>query len=1131
MKAQNSIQMTLHSDLPDSEEQGTHRILIVDDDVVVGESLEKLLRRDGLEVYTALTGTEGIELFHKISPVVVLLDLKMPEMDGFGFLENVEVKNLDSCSVILMTAFGNDEDIQKSFNMGISAFLRKPVNIYELRGLVKNNIDLHVQKKRLCKEVEKHKRKDIELAEKTAYLDNILRSSTDLAIVATDTDFKIIYFNPAAETLFKSSGEEIRGSEIIYLRNFVNMESSAFEMAVKKVNDGDEYGFNITGVSEDGSVRYIDAKIGGIWDNKGELIGYVLMARDITGRKLAEEKIERNFHIQSVISSILRVSLKNISIEEQLENILYLILSIPWLSLESKGSIHLVSGDPDVLVMKASRGLSEKLLDSCAKVPFGKCLCGKAAEKREITFAECLDDRHDIRYDGIMPHGHYCIPIISGKQVLGVINLYVKEGHRRDPMEEEFLSSVANTLAGIIERKKFEDEVAQNYHIQSVISSLLRISLDRTSLDEQIEKSLDLILSIPWLSLQSMGAIYLVEEREDILVLKAWRGLTEPLLELCREIPFGTCLCGLAAVKGRIVFKDKIDEEHTLQYDGILPLGHYCVPIVSDNKVLGIINLYVEAGHKRDQGEEDFLSAVAFTLAGIIERKRVEEAYQESEKKAFVITENSMDAIIMTDVNGSISYCNLAAERMLGYSKNEIIGQEIHSLIAPKKFFQAYKKAFSRAWVSKKEPAALGNILELSALRKDGKEFPVEVSVFAIQIKGQWYATGSIRDITERKKVEKALRKSEERYRNIIRTTSEGFLEIDSKANIVECNDSLIDMFGYAKEDILGKSLYDFAAVEDLSSLKKHFESVMSPDSEIMSLSFNAAMSAGGGRVLFTRFNITALSKKKRQVSGAFALVTDITELIEMKNSLTRYTIELERSNQELQDFANVASHDLQEPLRKVVAFGDRVRDSLSGSASSKTLDYLDRMEKSARRMQQLIEDILMFSRVTTMARPFQKVDLNVTILDVTYDLEERISESGAQISTGELPTIDADRLQMHQLFLNLISNSLKYVKTGEPPQISITSHLTDSRFVEISVKDNGIGFQEKYLDRIFKPFQRLHMRSEYEGTGMGLAICQKIVRRHSGSIMAQSSLGSGATFIVTLPLRETEGSRNKTLI
>jgi PAS domain S-box-containing protein len=256
--------------------------------------------------------------------------------------------------------------------------------------------------------------------------------------------------------------------------------------------------------------------------------------------------------------------------------------------------------------------------------------------------------------------------------------------------------------------------------------------------------------------------------------------------------------------------------------------------------------------------------------------------------------------------------------------------------------------------------------------------------------------------------------------------------------------------------------------------------------------------------------------------------MTDISDRKAAAQLLARQTEELARSNQELEQFAYIASHDLQEPLRKIEAFGDRLKRKYDKTLDEQGHDYLARMQNAAGRMRTLIQDLLAFSRVTTQSRGFAPLSLSTLLQDVLSDLEVRIQETHAQVTVGPMPTLDADALQMRQLFQNLIGNALKFQQPGASPIVNIQcseENVVESDqsqpFYRITVSDNGIGFDEKYLDRIFKVFQRLHGRTEYEGTGIGLAVCAKIAERHGGQLTAQSAPDQGATFIVSLPLHQ----------
>ena len=249
---------------------------------------------------------------------------------------------------------------------------------------------------------------------------------------------------------------------------------------------------------------------------------------------------------------------------------------------------------------------------------------------------------------------------------------------------------------------------------------------------------------------------------------------------------------------------------------------------------------------------------------------------------------------------------------------------------------------------------------------------------------------------------------------------------------------------------------------------------------------------------------------------------------------LKKFASKLEASNRELQDFASVASHDLQEPLRKIQAFGDRLKTKYADALGEGGRDYLERMQNAASRMQTLINDLLTFSRVTTKAQPFVAVDLAEVAKCVVSDLEARVERSGGRVEMGEMLTLDADPLQMRQLLQNLIGNGLKFHKPDEPPLVKVWCERVASGgdnegtvggdLCRLFVEDNGIGFDEKYLDRIFTVFQRLHGRHQYEGTGVGLAVVRRIAERHGGSVTATSEPGRGSTFVVTLPVSQHTG-------
>lgn len=266
-------------------------------------------------------------------------------------------------------------------------------------------------------------------------------------------------------------------------------------------------------------------------------------------------------------------------------------------------------------------------------------------------------------------------------------------------------------------------------------------------------------------------------------------------------------------------------------------------------------------------------------------------------------------------------------------------------------------------------------------------------------------------------------------------------------------------------------------------------------------------------------FRVRVDIKRKDELGTLAQSFNQMAEELENNTAaILKLNDKLKRSNKELEQFAYVASHDLQEPIYIIQGFVDTIREQHTPVLNEDMSFLLERISHAAERMKSLIEGLLEFSRIGTSTKPFEPVDLNVIVQEIITDLELRIKETNAKIEIGKLPTLQGDKLQMHQLFQNLIGNALKFHQKDKAPEVKIYSHPKHDS-IEIYVEDNGIGFDKEYADKIFVPFQRLHTRSEYQGNGIGLAICEKIVLRHHGKISAQGEINQGATFIMQFPL------------
>jgi two-component system, LuxR family, sensor kinase FixL len=385
--------------------------------------------------------------------------------------------------------------------------------------------------------------------------------------------------------------------------------------------------------------------------------------------------------------------------------------------------------------------------------------------------------------------------------------------------------------------------------------------------------------------------------------------------------------------------------------------------------------------------------------------------------------------------------------------------------------------------------------------------------------------------LLDRQILEQRLYDSERHFRSWFEDAPIACHEVDRNGIVLCVNQAECDLFGFRPEEMIGHPIWDFMAAEDREKTKAGLLERIASDQPLAPLEREYKRRDGSSVVM--EIHQKRIRDASGNATGLRTFLLDITQRKRAEQTLNEQAEKLARSNGELEQFAYVASHDLQEPLRKIQAFGDRLKGKYSTTLGPEGVDYLARMQNAAARMQLLIQDLLSLSRVASNTKPFAQVDLGEVARVVISDLEVRIQERSGRVEAADLPVVFGDRGQLAQLFQNLIGNGLKFQKLGESPVVKVSSEtvpLPDGAGAawRITVEDNGIGFDEKYRERIFQIFQRLHGRSEYEGTGIGLAICRKIVERHGGVIAAHSSPGAGAKFVITLPQRESGANQNE---
>ncbi len=532
---------------------------------------------------------------------------------------------------------------------------------------------------------------------------------------------------------------------------------------------------------------------------------------------------------------------------------------------------------------------------------------------------------------------------------------------------------------------------------------------------------------------------------------------------------------------------------------------------------------------------------------------------QASEQRYRTLIESTENVVYTHDLAGHLLSVNPTAVRLLGCPREELLGASLGGFLVPRerRMFEDHlaqldrkgedrglmwvltKSGEERVWFyhsliyeeADKPPYVLGNAQDITERIRVEEKLRETQAALEARVRLRTAELTQINEtlkseITARELAEEALREAVQFTEEIISNAGEGILVYDREMRCRVWNRSMEGLTRRPAGEVLGRLAYDIfphlreQGIDDLHRRALNGETVSSPDTPVVT---------AFGEVVWISGTYAPHRNSKGEIIGIIALIRDVTVRKRAQQELEEFTARLERSNYELQHFASIASHDLQEPLRKVRAFSDRLQMKYSRALGPDGQDYIERMQNATHRMQTLIDDLLAFSRVTTRAQPFIPVDLSQVTREVLTDLEVRVEQSGGRIEVGDLPVVEADPLQMRQLLQNLIGNALKFHRPKVPPVVTLSAELLPApqapreQICRLLVADNGIGFDEKYLDRIFAIFQRLHGRSEYEGTGVGLAICRKIVERHGGTITARSLPKQGAIFIITLPVRQTE--------
>lgn len=506
-----------------------------------------------------------------------------------------------------------------------------------------------------------------------------------------------------------------------------------------------------------------------------------------------------------------------------------------------------------------------------------------------------------------------------------------------------------------------------------------------------------------------------------------------------------------------------------------------------------------------------------------LEKLQAEKRLHKSENVRKLIMNTAMDAIVCIDKNGNIILWNKQAEDIFGWKEEEVLGKEMTKYFISESYWQKHEKAF-RQYINEAKTRALNKIIEVTAITRDQKEFPVELSIAYINEGDENFYCAFIRDITVKKETESALKRSEERYHKMVEEVKDyAIIFLDDAGNVQNWNLGAEYIYGYIENEIVGKHFSIFSPEQDNEQrlAKKLLEKAAS----------NGNVSVEGWRVkkdgtkFWAHVGITALHDEENRIIGFTRVTRDLTRRKEAEIKLIKYAKALEKSNEELEQFAYIASHDLQEPLRMVTSFLSQLENNYKNQLDERAGKYIFYAVDGATRMRKMILDLLEYSRVGRKEYQFEKIDMNDLVQDVLLLNKNNIEETNSQVDIAPLPTIVGAITLLQQVFHNLIGNSIKYRKPNQAPLIKISASETKD-FWKFSVQDNGIGIEPQFSDKIFILFQRLHNKEEYSGSGIGLSICEKIIANHDGKIWIEPN-ENGTTFHFTIS-KELKPIQNK---
>jgi len=971
----------------------------------------------------------------------------------------------------------------------------------------------------------------------------------DYAILMLDPLGEIRSWNPGAERMSGCSFEDVAGQNFSRFFAAEDVASGKPKEILRLAAANGEYEEQGTRVRNDGTRYQVRTSYAASRDPAGNLRGFSVISRDLSESSESGAKyrglMEAAPDAMVVVNQGGEIVLLNVQAEKQFGYRRDELLGQKVTNIIPEGFAERLIADDlrsteDALAQQIGTGIelnalrkdgSEfpiEIMLSPLQSPEGTLVTAAIRDISVRKAAEKVLAQMEGKYRGLMEAAPDAMVVVDQRGKIVLLNVQAEKqfGYRRDELLGQRVTNIIPK--GFAERLVADDlRSAEDALAQEIGTGIELNALRKDGSEFPIE-----IMLSPLESAEGMLITAAIRDitvrRNAAKVLAQMEGKYRGLMEAAPDAMVVVDQSGkivLLNVQAEKQFGYRRDELLGQRVTNIIPKG-FAERLVADDlrsaedALAQEIGTGIELNALRKDGSEfpielmlsPLQSAEGMLITAAIRdisvRRNAAKVLAQMEGKYAGLLEAAPDAMVVVNQGGEIVLLNLQAEKQFGYRRDELLGQKVTNII-PEGFAERLVADDLR---STEDALAqeIGTGIELNALRKDGSEFPIEIMLSPLDSAEGMLITAAIRDISVRRNAEKHLAQMEGRYRGLLEAAPDAMVVVNQGGEIVLLNLQAEKQFGYRRNELLGQKVTNI--IPEGFAERLIADGLRSAE-DALAQQIGTGIELSGRRKDRTEFPIELMLSPLGSAEGTLvtAAIRDISVRNAASADLLHKVEELNRSNEELGQFAYIASHDLQEPLRMVASYTQLLSRRYVGKLDSDADEFIAFAVDGATRMQRLIQDLLAYSRVGTKGKDLLSTSSEDALRHALSNLRGAIEESGAVVTHDPLPEVMADEMQLVQLFQNLVGNAIKYQNPGIP-KIHIAA-LNGGKQYRFSVQDNGLGIDPQYFERIFGMFQRLHKREEFAGTGIGLAICKKIVERHGGQISVESQPGIGSTF------------------